>query len=78
MTLKEKIENIIYDYVRSEYDRRDVCNALVVDVDDYAIEFAEWLNETESYFASEDQYHYHRTWHNCSKMLEIFKKEKGL
>lgn len=69
MTLKEKIENTIYDYVRSEYDRRDVCNALVVDIDAYAIEFADWLMNLRYYTIAQI---------STKSLLEEFKKEKGL
>jgi hypothetical protein len=42
MTLKENFENIIYNYIGSEWDRRDVSNSLETDADEFAIEFAEW------------------------------------
>ena len=42
MTLKENFENIIYNYIGSEWDRRDVSNSLETDADDFAIGFAEW------------------------------------
>lgn len=83
MTLEQKIEDklLLMPLVRhpnkGEINNYHLSISKVAEIaDDYAIKFAEWLNEIESYFASEDQYHYHGTWHNCSEMLEIFKKEQ--
>ena len=73
MTLKENFENIIYNYIGSEWDRRDVSNSLETDADEFAIGFAEWyLNlwhtDDDSSFDN----------NSPQELLEIYKKEKGL
>lgn len=83
MTLKDKFENIIYNYIGSEWDRRDVSNNLVTDANKFAIEFAEWC----TYYRDKNRNVYGDMLHAKSKyddtyttkeLLEIFKKEKGL
>lgn len=83
MTLKDKFENIIYNYIGSEWDRRDVSNNLVTDANEFAIEFAEWC----TYYRDKNRNVYGDMLHAKSKyddtyttkeLLEIFKKEKGL
>lgn len=71
MTLKEKFYKVLM--FNEDIYPLEECGQIA---DNYAVAFAEWLNKTESYFASEDQYHYHGTWNNCNEMLEIFKKEQ--
>lgn len=66
MTLKEKFENKIFDYVGSEFDRRDVSNNCVAVANNYAENFGKWLKENDD----EDLL--------MSELLEIFIKENGL
>ena len=65
MTLKEKFENTIFDYIDSEWDRRDVSSDLEFDAEDFAIGFAEWLFDQSTLLTTKE-------------LLEIYKKEKGL
>lgn len=61
MTLKEKIEEVKINKV--------MANELEKVADDYAIEFAEWVIDTDNKPVG------HFT---IKELLEIFKKEKGL
>lgn len=64
MKLKEKLEQYIDPQIDAIH--------LEKIVDDYAIEFAEWLTETRLY--DEEVYSMNST----KELLKIFKKEKGL
>lgn len=68
MTLKEKFENIIFNYIGSEWDRRDVSNNLVTDADDFAIGFLEWGFNNYNMINSYD----------LKLLLTKYKEEKGL
>lgn len=81
MTLKDKFINILHNWIDKDYDREHVSVLLEIDADDYAIEFAEWLNI--NYFQIVGT----KTWcktlsmkykYTSKELLEIFKKEKGL
>jgi hypothetical protein len=68
MTLKEKFVKIYEKYCAVE----NIVNESEKVADDYAIEFAEWINI--NYFV-------YNTWEQSKtikELLEIFKKEKGL
>jgi hypothetical protein len=69
MTLKEKFNNIIYNYVGSEWDRRDVSNNLEKEAEEFAIGFTEWLMKIR--FKSIECL-------SVESLLEIYKKEKRL
>ena len=78
MTLKENFENIIYNYIGSEWDRRDVSNSLENDAEEFAIGFAFYLSD--NYISRTLD-----TWDDAvgirfttKEVLEIYKKEKGL
>ena len=74
MKLKEKFENIIFNYIGSEWDRRDVSINLEKDTDDYAIGFAEWKDK----ISSSDLLYSSKYAKSNKELLEIYKKEKGL
>lgn len=65
MTLKEKFKNIIFNYIDSEWDRRDVSFDLEFDAEEFAIGFAIWCSQLKI-----------DNWEK--ELLEIYKKEKGL
>lgn len=65
MTLKDKFENILHNWIDKDYDRQNVANELEIDADDFAIGFAEWMLGDDSWRVSEET-------------LENYKKEKGL
>lgn len=73
MTLKEEFKQWLDTNPRLQI--REV--QLEKIADDYAIEFAEWVNdncwniEADRFLYEEEQYRY-------KELLEIFKKEKGL
>ena len=73
MTLKEKFENIIHNYIGSEWDRRDVSTNLVTDADEFAIEFHRWMLNNDTQENAEKWFHY-----ADEDMLNAFKTEKGL
>ena len=64
MTLKEKFENILHNWIDKDYNRQYVANELETDADEFAIGFAEWVKTKPRYSNKES--------------LEIYKKEKGL
>ena len=39
MTLKEKFENVLHNWIDKDYNRLHVANELEIDSDDYAIGF---------------------------------------
>ena len=71
MTLKEKFENVLHNWIDEDYNRQHVANELQIDAEEFAIEFAEWLliiyNEDIIYDA-----------YTKKELLEIYKKEQGL
>jgi len=74
MTLLEKFrEADKYSLTKPTHDRK--CEEIA---DRYAIDFAAWLNEIQSFHSGEDAYYYMNKWHTYQEILEEFKKEKGL
>lgn len=82
MTLKEKFENVMHNWIDEDYDRRDVASELEIDANEFAIEFAEWC----IYYREKNRNIYGQILHSLSKydetyttkeLLEIYKKEKG-
>ena len=72
MTLKENFENIIYNYIGSEWDRRDVSINLETEANEFAIDFAEWcIKRDEHYPVQAGRI-------TVKELLEIYKQEKGL
>ena len=79
MTLKENFENIIYNYIGSEWDRRDVSNSLENDAEDFAIGFAEWIRKETYYEHLTKEFIYKRNVYKCEKeLLQIYKQEQQL
>jgi hypothetical protein len=73
MTLKEQFECIDYNEMGI-----DVQNCVKI-TEDFAIGFAEWINSNAAHDAS--GYYAvigHTSYHTLPKLLEIYKKEKGL
>ena len=66
MKLKEKFINIIFNYIGSEWDRRDVSNDLEKISYEFAIDFAEWL--INNYYTNPN-FEYKTT----KELLEIYK-----
>jgi hypothetical protein len=69
MTLKEKFENILCNWIDKDYNREFVAKQIEIDADDYAIEFAEWVID----YSFKGMYS-----NNLNELLKEFKKEKGL
>ena len=65
MTLKEKFEYVLHNWIDKDYNRLHVANELEIDSDDYAIGFLKWY--VQEYSQNEIEY-----------LLEEYKKEKGL
>ena len=84
MTLKEKIENILCNWIDKDYNREFVAKQIEIDVNDYAIEFAEWFIRSGVQFYDNKSIGNVYTYigdlevHTSKELLEIFKKEKGL
>jgi len=78
MTLKEKFRQNLAGHLSNEKTEVDANIAEKI-ADDYAIEFAEWIDElgyvklTDLWISLEDE-----SGKTAKELLEIFKKEKGL
>ena len=76
MTLKEKFEEVdlfFVDYEIAVIDSDEIEKI----ADDYAIEFAEWIEELSGAHIDSLDYHLYLD-NDVKELLEIFKKEKGL
>ena len=69
MTLKEKFENVMHNWINEDYDRKHVASELEIDADEFAIGFAEWLNFNFKLDFSDKAF---------EELLVVYKKEKGL
>jgi hypothetical protein len=67
MTLKEKFENVLHNWIDKDYNRQHVANELEIDTKEFAIGFAKWIDKLQDI-----NYKTHE------QLLEIYKKEKGL
>ena len=80
MTLKEKLFNAIFDNAW-EFKTENVVPECEQIADNYAIEFAEWINRV-SYRSFDGNWYLTQIDEDIKKtteeLLEIFKKEKGL
>jgi hypothetical protein len=69
MTLKEKFSALLPFYNVNDNNNKSIqCEKIA---DDYAIQFAEWIDKNHKSISLE-------IYSNKKKVLEIFKKEKGL
>ena len=68
MTLKEKFENVLHNWIDEDYNRQHVAEELEIDADEFAIGFAQWCSENYNTLKPYD----------VSNILETYKKEKGL
>jgi hypothetical protein len=81
MTLKEKFENVLHNWIDEDYNRQHVAEELEIDADEFAIEFAEFMMNFDYYetkklwirnnIVSTDKF-------TTKELLQIYKKEKGL
>ena len=80
MTLKEKFENVLHNWINKDYDRQHVANELEIDSNDYAIEFAEWLGKYGNTRLNNGNWMINHELKalTSKEVLERFKKEKGL
>lgn len=85
MTLKDKFENTIFNYIDSEWDRRDVSSDLEFDAEEFAIGFAEWCRDSavretpySTEFTNDWELRSEQKIVTTKELLEIYKKEKGL
>jgi hypothetical protein len=81
MTLKEKfgeepININLYNFKLTV----DSAEKLEKIADEFAIGFAEWVNENYEYYHGDGEYHSasKNKWYKAKELLEIYKKEKGL
>lgn len=65
MTLEEKFENILHNWIDKDYNRQHVADELGTEAEEFAIGFAEWLMKTR--FKSIENI-------PVEKLLEIYKK----
>jgi len=69
MTLKEKFENVLHNWIDKDYNRQHVANECEKVAEDFAIGFAEWINFNFKLAFSNKAF---------KELLEIYKKEKEL
>ncbi len=77
MTLKENFENILHNWIDEDYDRKNIAKELEIDVDEFAIEFSEWLL-SDCYLTPNLEWDWFGENYTTKELLEIYKKEKGL
>jgi hypothetical protein len=75
MILKEKFRNLFKDHFYKSLEEKLLLDSVDDDLekiaDDYAIEFANWIDKNHKSI-------YVEIYNNKKKLLEIFKQEKGL
>jgi hypothetical protein len=76
MTLKEKIENILCNWIDKDYNREFVAKIIESDADDYAIEFAQWIRF--NVIEVSQGWQFDGKFYNDEQLLKIFKEERGL
>jgi hypothetical protein len=77
MTLKEKFENVLHNWIDEDYDRQHVAKELEIDADEFIIKFAEWVDKLKSSEIDTIDYDTYLKYDN-KELLEIYKKENGL
>jgi hypothetical protein len=84
MTLKEKFENILHNWIEKDYNRQNVANELQINADKFAIGFGKWVSHNDwvylpskDYWVNEEQEELEQKL-TSQQLLEIYKKEKGL
>ena len=81
MTLKEKFQQEpVVVYQESFILTNQSAEQLIVIADEFAIGFAEWVNEEYIHYHGDGEYYDHveNRWYKLEELLEIYKKEKGL
>jgi hypothetical protein len=83
MTLKEKFENVLHNWIDEDYNRQHVAEELEIDAEEFALGFAEWLTNEKSpysimYDNQEVRFSDFRKEYTAKELLQIYKKEKGL
>ena len=71
MTLKEKFENVLHNWIDEDYNRQHVAEELEIDADEYAIGFADWIRVCKLKGRPYD-------FENTKELLKIYKEEKDL
>jgi hypothetical protein len=80
MTLTEKFENIIFNYIRKQYERERIATLLRVDAEEFAIDFTEWCDDNYFRMGNTNIWSDSTDWEDNIKfttkeLLEIFKEE---
>jgi hypothetical protein len=71
MTLKEKFENILHNWIEKDYNRQNVANELQINADDFAIGFLNWGTT----YKANDKNNWQLT---SQQLLEMYKKKQNL
>jgi hypothetical protein len=71
MTLKEKFENVLHNWIDEDYNRQHVAEELEIDADEYAVGFADWIRVCKLKGRPYD-------FENTQELLVIYKEEKDL
>jgi hypothetical protein len=64
MTLKEKFENVLHNWIDKDYNRQHVATELETDAEEFAIGFKNFCDE---------KYHYNIEELTTKELLEIYK-----
>jgi hypothetical protein len=83
MTLTEKFENIIFNYIRKQYEREHIVTLLRVDAEEFAIDFTEWCDDNYFRMGNTNLWSDSTDWEDNIKfttkeLLERFKEENKL
>jgi hypothetical protein len=73
MTLTKKFENIIFNYIRKQYEREHIVSLLRVDAEEFAIDFYNWMRKEDTPENAEKYFGY-----TDKDMLNVFKEENKL
>jgi hypothetical protein len=71
MTLTKKFENIIFNYIRKQYEREHIVSLLRVDAEEFAIDFYLWVKDNEEHIKKGKRV-------TDKELLERFKEENKL
>jgi hypothetical protein len=73
MTLTKKFENIVFNYIRKQYEREHIVSLLRVDAEEFTIDFYNWMRKEDTPENAEKYFGY-----TDKDMLNVFKEENKL
>jgi hypothetical protein len=70
MTLKEKFENVMHNWIDKDYDRQHVASELEIDANEFAVEVLEYYHNSLFFIPLKDG--------EAKEILKYIKIRKGL